>query len=80
VLPLVTPHACAHVIDDVHDPRHKGDRALPWLVQNSCKPRHMTAAPGDGCYLVLSDALRLRAAPASGGNDDLEINFNRFFV
>jgi hypothetical protein len=32
-------------------------------------PRYMTAAPGDCCYFVLRDALRLRAAPASSGNE-----------
>lgn len=80
VLPLVNLHECVLVIDDVHHPGHKGDRAIPWLVQNGCEPRYMTASPGDCCYFVLRDALRLRAAPASGGNDDLAINFNRFFV
>jgi hypothetical protein len=60
VLPLVNPHECVLVIDDVRHPGHKGDRAIPWLVQNGCEPRYMTAAPGDCCYFLLRDALLLR--------------------
>jgi hypothetical protein len=61
VLPLVNPHECVLVIDDVNPPGHKGDRAIPWLVQNGCEPRYITATPGDCCYFVLHDAVRLRA-------------------
>jgi cystathionine beta-lyase/cystathionine gamma-synthase len=60
VLPLMNQHECVLVIDDVHHPGHKGDRAIPWLVQSGYEPRYITAAPGDCCYFVLHDALRVQ--------------------
>jgi hypothetical protein len=53
VLPLTNPHECILVIDDVHHPGHKGDRAIPWLVQDGYEPHYVTAAPNNCCYFVL---------------------------
>jgi hypothetical protein len=53
VLPLTNPHECILVIDDVHHPGQKGDRAIPWLEQNGHEPHYVRAAPSDCCYFVL---------------------------